>query len=637
MVIGMEKCYLAQEEFPKKSELKYPIAEVNNILRECITYLSNINSKLATFLDLFIKLYDETISFEKDNGVASTTGRRDIIFPADFLNKIVEKYEEFKRAGNLEKLDDLKKCVAGTMLHEAMHNFEAHPVRGILLMDRLLKKHNLTPTPRLNEMLHNLINFVTDVLINDRIEKMGLDYINSCKEIFGIHLLTYEHLKAIYKDILPWKTLDDYYDWHRRERIPIPEDEYLVEYIFDKFVEALKKAKVIKIDEKIPLPPLNRPDLPIPPDKIYEIPPDFPFPIEGDFYRETREEAGREGRTPDYEDIKRRVDKTAKPVGEREPTEKDIEATREALERNEERFVKPITGSVKVIDETQKVKKYFDEAYERKKEAEAEGDKEKAAEAWEEAKRWSRVIEELEREAKRRARDLREVEQQQRGAGLGPGCMSRYVDRLVDVMIPFDEKFSYAISNIVSEATTYTWRLTEIHPAVPGMVPHREYLDKPKVWIAIDTSGSISYHDLILMASVIEGLVKTQQVKEAIVIPWDDAVYGEIRVEKTGDFMKAVREGRLKGGGGTDPTHVFDYLVEKIRRGELEEDDIVIMMSDGYWARDPVSLAEKIRKYVGTDKALYISVVDFKYGEVIENLPESVKKWKIMRILGREK
>ena len=636
-MIGMEKCYLAQEEFPKKSELKYPIAEVNNILRECITYLSNINSKLAMFLDLFIKLYDETISFEKDKGVASTTGRRDIIFPADFLNKIVEKYEEFKRAGNLPKLDDLKKCVTGIMLHEAIHNFEAHPVRCFMLIERLIRKHNLTPNQYLNRMLHNLCNFVTDVIINERIERMGIDFISSCKELFGVEGLRYEHLKAIYGKYLPWKSLDDYFDWHHRNRIPQPEDEYLVEYLFDKFVEALKKAEIEK--EGFPPPPGGVPELPIPPEKVIEVPKEYPGGIimEGDFYKDVLDKAGEENRTPSYDDLKRRVDKSTKPVGEREPTRKDIEKVREALGENEERNVKPIIGSAKVIDETQKVKKYFDEAYERKKKAEAERDKEKAAEVWEEAKRWSRVIEELEREAKRFARDLREVEQQQRDAGLGPGCMSRYVDRLIDVMIPFHDKFSYAISNIVSEATTYTWRLTEIHPAVPGMVPHKEYLDKPKVWIAIDTSGSISYHDLILMASVIEGLVKTQQVKEAIVIPWDDAVYGEIRVEKTGDFMKAVREGRLKGGGGTDPTHVFDYLVEKIRRGELEEDDIVIMMSDGYWARDPVSLAEKIRKYVGTDKALYISVVDFKYGEVIENLPESVKKWKIMRILGREK
>ena len=93
------------------------------------------------------------------------------------------------------------------------------------------------------------------------------------------------------------------------------------------------------------------------------------------------------------------------------------------------------------------------------------------------------------------------------------------------------------------------------------------------VAVLIDTSGSISDHELSMFVGCLKGLKKVR------LIWWDAQAYDEgwVDVEKILKNKKV----RVKGRGGTDPIPAFKKVVEdkKVRT--------IIVLTDGYWYPSP--------------------------------------------------
>ena len=75
-----------------------------------------------------------------------------------------------------------------------------------------------------------------------------------------------------------------------------------------------------------------------------------------------------------------------------------------------------------------------------------------------------------------------------------------------------------------------------------------------KILVGVDTSGSISDHEIKIFFSEIEKIVK--DVGNLVIIQWDTKVTNVWKDYKRGDYKKI----KVKGRGGTDVQDLFDYI-----------------------------------------------------------------------------
>lgn len=104
-----------------------------------------------------------------------------------------------------------------------------------------------------------------------------------------------------------------------------------------------------------------------------------------------------------------------------------------------------------------------------------------------------------------------------------------------------------------------------------------------KFILAVDTSGSISYREVSIMVSevlsILGTLLEDKSDIELTVIYWDSAVqHVEVLTDETDNPSP-------KGGGGTNPNVVFEYIKENNMEAEA-----VIFLTDGYI--EPIHVAQ---------------------------------------------
>jgi predicted metal-dependent peptidase len=99
--------------------------------------------------------------------------------------------------------------------------------------------------------------------------------------------------------------------------------------------------------------------------------------------------------------------------------------------------------------------------------------------------------------------------------------------------------------------------------------------------IGFDTSGSVFHgKEMALFVTEITALIAEINPSKCHVIYWDTEVAGH-QIFEEGQF--AVQNLKLKGGGGTDGSVLFDYLREK-----RITPDAIVQFTDGYvgdWGR----------------------------------------------------
>jgi predicted metal-dependent peptidase len=102
--------------------------------------------------------------------------------------------------------------------------------------------------------------------------------------------------------------------------------------------------------------------------------------------------------------------------------------------------------------------------------------------------------------------------------------------------------------------------------------------------IAIDTSGSIGQDELSDFLSEVKGIAEEVNPSQVDLIYWDSEVAGHEEYTEN-DVASIISSTKPKGGGGTSPSCVSEYLKDK-----KIEPECIIMLTDGYvgddWGKD---------------------------------------------------
>ena len=145
------------------------------------------------------------------------------------------------------------------------------------------------------------------------------------------------------------------------------------------------------------------------------------------------------------------------------------------------------------------------------------------------------------------------------GAGNLPGGVKRMIKDLTEPQIGWKELLEQQIQSTIKNDYTFarpgrkSWHMDAILPASkPG-----ETID---IVIGIDTSGSITQHDLKIFFSEIQGIMDSYTEYKIKVMGWDTEIGGV--GEFTSENLEDITNFDPEGGGGTDPHCVWEYLIE---------------------------------------------------------------------------
>jgi len=146
------------------------------------------------------------------------------------------------------------------------------------------------------------------------------------------------------------------------------------------------------------------------------------------------------------------------------------------------------------------------------------------------------------------------------GAGNVPGNVKRMIKDLTEPQINWKELLEQQIQSTIKSDYTFarpgrkSWHMDAILPsAKPG-----ETID---VVIGIDTSGSIGPEELKVFFSEIKGIMDSYEEYKITCIGWDTEVGGVGTF--TSENLEDITTFDPKGGGGTDPHCVWDYMIEQ--------------------------------------------------------------------------
>jgi len=146
------------------------------------------------------------------------------------------------------------------------------------------------------------------------------------------------------------------------------------------------------------------------------------------------------------------------------------------------------------------------------------------------------------------------------GAGNLPAGVQRMVKDLVAPQIGWKELLEQQIQSTIKSDYTFarpgrkSWHMDAILPAQkPG-----ETID---VVIGIDTSGSITDHDLKIFLSEIKGIMECYDEYKIHVMGWDTQVHNH--ADFTSENLEDIAGFVPGGGGGTDPMCVWERLIDE--------------------------------------------------------------------------
>lgn len=161
-------------------------------------------------------------------------------------------------------------------------------------------------------------------------------------------------------------------------------------------------------------------------------------------------------------------------------------------------------------------------------------------------------------------------------AGKVGGNMPREIGELLKPKVDWREVLRRFVRTSLKDRDSVSWRRAHknylwqdiILPSIMGKrVKH--------LVIAMDTSGSIQGQLLTEFLSEMNGIVRDTGADRVDVVYWDTSVAGH-EIHK-GANKDIVHKTSPKGGGGTDPDCVVDFMAEH----DLKP-DALIMLTDGY-------------------------------------------------------
>jgi predicted metal-dependent peptidase len=166
---------------------------------------------------------------------------------------------------------------------------------------------------------------------------------------------------------------------------------------------------------------------------------------------------------------------------------------------------------------------------------------------------------------------------EQKVAGKGRGGLSRELEELLEPKIDWREVLREFVKSTCSAKDASSWRRVnrrylsgDIY--MPSLIGERV----GHLVLGVDTSGSVGGKELAEFLSEVQGIAKEVHPEKVDLIYWDGAVAGHEEYDGT-NVDNIVQSTQPKGGGGTDPRCVMEYLKDKNIQPEA-----IIMLTDGY-------------------------------------------------------
>jgi len=169
-------------------------------------------------------------------------------------------------------------------------------------------------------------------------------------------------------------------------------------------------------------------------------------------------------------------------------------------------------------------------------------------------------------------------------AGKGAGGMDRELEDLLTPEVDWREVLIEFVKATCSAKDASSWR--RVNRRYLGSDVYMPTLIGESVGhlvIGIDTSGSIGGHELAEFLSEVKAIAEEVHPQKVDLMYWDTEVAGHEEYAYA-DVPNIVSSTKPKGGGGTDPTCMVEYMKEKNIKPEA-----IIMLTDGYigsWGED---------------------------------------------------
>lgn len=199
---------------------------------------------------------------------------------------------------------------------------------------------------------------------------------------------------------------------------------------------------------------------------------------------------------------------------------------------------------------------------------------------WEEAKNMS------EEEKRVLAREIDQAIRQgimahQKIAGKGAGGLGRELEELLEPKVDWREVLREFVKATCRNKDKSSWRRVNRRMLssgyyMPTMIGERI----GRIVIAVDTSGSIGIRELSDFLSEVKGIAEEVSPEKIDLIYWDSRVAAHEEYDESA-VSNIVSTTKPKGGGGTSPSCVSEYLKEK-----AIEPECVVVLTDGYVGND---------------------------------------------------
>jgi predicted metal-dependent peptidase len=193
--------------------------------------------------------------------------------------------------------------------------------------------------------------------------------------------------------------------------------------------------------------------------------------------------------------------------------------------------------------------------------------------------------------------------------GKGGGGLNRELEDLMHPEVDWKEVLKEFVRSTCSAKDASSWR--RVNRRFLGGDVYMPTLIGEKVGhlvIGIDTSGSVGGKELSEFLSEVQGIAQEVHPEKVDLIYWDGAVAGHEEYDQN-TVSNIVSSTQPKGGGGTDPTCVMDYLKENAIKP-----DAIIMLTDGYigtWGEEwnaPIlwTIVRNSKTYAPVGKTIHI-------------------------------
>ena len=169
----------------------------------------------------------------------------------------------------------------------------------------------------------------------------------------------------------------------------------------------------------------------------------------------------------------------------------------------------------------------------------------------------------------------------QKIAGTGAGELDRDLLELLEPKVDWREMLREFVKSTCHAKDTSSWRRVNRRFLSTGV--YMPSLIGEKVGhlvIAVDTSGSVGQEELSGFLTEVKGIAEEVKPSQVDLIYWDSrvAAHEEYTESMVGDIVSSTKP---RGGGGTSPSCVSEYLKEK-----AIEPECVIVLTDGYVGND---------------------------------------------------